>query len=225
MTLLRLAWTVAGKDLRIETRARHAAGTVLPFAATLLVAFGLSVGPGRAILAETAPALLWVSVLFAAVLAFRRAYEVEGEDGAMETLVLAPVDRAAVFLGKAAAVALTLLALEAVVVVLAAALFDVSLTADPGLLVAGLVLGTVGLASVGSLFGVLAQAPRAREAVLPLLVLPVATPVLVAGVKVTALAAAGGGGEAASWLGLLAAFDVAFLAAGTLVFGYLLEEA
>jgi heme exporter protein B len=224
VTLARQAWAIAGKDLRIEVRGRYALGAVLPFAATLLIAFGLSLGPGRTLLQQTAPGLLWLAVLFASVLAFRRSYESEGEDGALEGLLLAPIDKAAVFLGKAAAVLAQLLVLEAAVVLLVAGLFGLSLGRDPVTLAAAFLLGTVGLAAVGSLFGVLAESPRAREAVFPLLVLPLATPVLVAGVRATALATAGRGGEAASWLGLLAAFDVVFVAAGTLVFAYLLED-
>jgi heme exporter protein B len=72
VTLFRQAALIAGKDLRIELRGRHAAGTLLPFAATLLIAFGLSLGPGRTLLQRTAPGLLWLAMLFAAVLAFRR---------------------------------------------------------------------------------------------------------------------------------------------------------
>jgi len=215
---------MAAKDLRIEVRGRYGIGVVLPFAATLLIAFGLSLGPGRTLLRDTAPGLLWLAMLFASVLAFRRSYESEGEDGALEGLLLSPVDRAAVFLGKAAAVAVQLVVLEVLVVLLVAGLFGLSLAQRPVQLAGALVLGTIGLAAVGSLFGVLSESPRAREAVFPLLVLPLATPVLVAGVKATELATTGPGGEAGSWLGLLVAFDLVFLAAGTLVFGYLLED-
>jgi heme exporter protein B len=224
MTVVRQAVAMAGKDLRIEVRGRYALGTVLPFAGTLLIAFGLSLGPGRTLLQETAPGLLWLAVLFASVLSFRRTYEAEGEDGALEGLLLAPVDKAAVFLGKAAAVAVQLLALEVLVVLLVAALFGLSIGAEPATLAAAFVLGTVGISAVGSLFGVLSESPRAREAVFPLLVLPLVTPVLVSGVRATALATAGRGGEAGSWLGLLLAFDLVFLAAGTLVFEHLLED-
>jgi len=218
------AAAVAAKDLRIEVRGRYALGSLVPFAGTLLIAFGLSLGPGRTLLRETAPGLLWLAVLFASVLAFRRSYESEGEDGALEGLLLAPVDRASIFLGKAAAVTAQLLALEAIVLVLVAALFDLPLGHAPAVVAGAFVLGTVGLAAVGSLFGVLTESARAREAVFPLLVLPLATPILVAGVKATALATAGRAGEAGSWLGLLLAFDAVFVAAGTLVFGYLLED-
>jgi heme exporter protein B len=224
MTFLRQARAVAAKDLRIELRGRHAASSVLPFAATVLLVFGLSLGPGRSLLEQTAPALLWLAVLLASVLSFRQSYEVEGEDGALEGLVLAPVDKAAVFLGKAAAVAVGLLALEVVALVLVGALFGLSVLADPAALAGAFVLGTIGLSAVGSLFGVLNASPRARESIVPLLVLPIATPVLIAGVRATSLAAAGRGAEAGGWLALLVAFDAVFVAAGTLVFGFLLED-
>ncbi|HEX9823613.1 MAG TPA: heme exporter protein CcmB [Actinomycetota bacterium] len=223
MTLVRRSLTIAAKDLRIELRGRHATAAVLPFAATMLVVFGLALGPGRDLLRETAPGLLWVAVLFSSVLSFRQAYLAETEDGALEGLVLSPVDRAAVFLGKGAAVLAGLLALEAVALVLVVALFDLPLGA-PAVLAAAFALGTIGLSAVGSLFGALAQSARAREAVIPVLVLPLAVPVLLAGVRATALASAGRGGEAASWLGLLAAFDVVFVVLGILVFEHLLED-
>src|SRR5919197_2202730 len=118
----------------------------------------------------------------------------------MEGLLLAPVDKAAVYLGKAAAVAGQLIALEAVVIVLVSALFSLSLTDDAGLLAAAFALGTIGLSGIGALFGALDASARAREAVFPLLILPFATPVLVAGVKATAFAMAGRGGDAGQWL-------------------------
>jgi heme exporter protein B len=219
----RQAYALARKDLRIEVRGRHAAGTLLPFAATLLIAFGFAFGPGREVLERTAPGLLWMAVLFSAVMASRRAYQTETEDGALEGLLLAPIDKAAVFLGKAAAVAVELLALVLAVLVLVVALFDLSL-GSPLPLVAAFALGVVGLAAVGNLFGVVAESARTREAVFPMIVLPLVTPVLIAGVRATELAAAGRAGEALQWLGLLLAFDVMFLAVGVLVFGYLMED-
>ena len=224
MTFARQALAVAAKDVRIEVRGRYAAGTALPFAATVLIAFGLAVGPGRSLLRQTAPGLLWMATLFAAVLSFRRSFEAEGEDGALEGLLLAPVDKAAVFLGKAAAVAIQLLVLEVAIVLMVSALFGLSFATDVWVLAAALLLGTIGLAAVGSLFGVVAESPRAREAVFPLLVLPLVTPVLLAGVRATSLAVAGLGSQAGPWLGLLIAFDVVFLAAGTLVFEHLMED-
>jgi len=224
MTLLRDSAAVAAKDLRIEFRGRHATAAVLPFAATVLVVFGLSLGPGRTLLQQTAPALLWLAVLFASVLSFRQAYQSEVDDEALLGLTLAPIDKAAVFLGKAAAVCVGLLALEAAALGIVAALFGLSVGHGAPVLAAAFVLGTVGLAAVGSLFGVVNESARARESVFPLLVLPLATPVLIGGVRATSLATAGRGAEAGSWLLLLVAFDLVFVAAGTLVFGSLVED-
>lgn len=223
MSLARQTATIARKDLRIEMRGRHAAGSVLPFAGTLLIAFGFAFGPGRDVLQRTAPGLLWMAVLFSSVLAARRAYQIETEDGALEGLLLASIDPAAIFLGKALAVIAQMLVLEAVILLLVVVLFDLSLGA-PLAIAAAFGLGTVGLAAVGSLFGIVAESARSREAVLPLLTLPLATPVLIAGVRATDLAAAGRASEAASWLGLLAAFDVVFLSMGILLFGFLMED-
>jgi heme exporter protein B len=223
VTFARQATTIAGKDLRLEVRGRHALGTLLPFAATLLVAFGFAFGPGRDVLQRTAPGLLWMAVLFAAVMASRRAYQAEAEDGALEGLLLAPVDKAAVFVGKAAAIAFQLAALVVAVLLLVVVLFDLSI-GSPLALAGAFALGSVGLAAVGGMFGVVAEAARTREAVFPMLVLPLATPVLIAGVRATDLAATGRAGEAASWLGLLVAFDVVFVSVGVLVFGYLMED-
>ena len=217
------AWTIAAKDLRLEIRARHALGSLLPFAATLLIAFGFAFGPGRDVLDRIAPGLLWMAALFAAVIASRRAFQLESEDGALEGLLLAPIDKAAVFLGKSGAIAVELLGLIACVLVLVIALFDVRVGA-PLPLVAAFALGAIGLAAVGGLFGVVADAARTREAIFPLLVLPLVTPVVIAGVRATDLATSGHGGEAASWLGLLLAFDVLFVGIGILVFGFLVED-
>ena len=223
MRLLRDAATISAKDVRAEIRSKHALATLLPFAATLLVSFGFAFGPGRDVLLRTAPGLLWMAVLFAAVIAARRAYQIESEDGALEGLLLAPVDKAAVFLGKAAAVALQLLVLIACALVLVVVLFDLTVR-GPLMLAAAFGLGAVGLAAVGGLFGVLAEAARTREALFPTLVLPLVTPVLVAGVRATDLAATGRTDEAIPWLGLLVAFDVVFVSLGVLVFGFLMED-
>ena len=223
MTFVGQAAVIARKDLVIEVRGRHALGTLIPFAATVLIAFGFAFGPGRDVLDRVAPGLLWMAVLFSAVIASRRAYQVETEDGALEGLLLAPIDKAAVFLGKAAAVTLELLALVLAVLVLVVLLFDLSVE-SPLLMVAAFVLGVVGLAAVGSLFGVVAESARTREAIFPMLVLPLVSPVLIAGVRATDLAASGRSSEVLSWLGLLTAFDVVFLSVGVLVFGYLLED-
>jgi heme exporter protein B len=223
VSFLHQATLIARKDLRIEIRGRHALTAMVPFAATILIAFGFAFGPGREVLERVAPGLLWMALLFSAVMASRRAYQVETEDGALEGLLLAPIDKATVFVGKTAAIALELLVLTVAVLALVVLLFDMAI-ADLGPVVLAFVLGVVGLAAIGSLFGVVAEYARTREAIFPLLVLPLVTPVLIAGVRATDLATSGRAAETASWLGLLVAFDVVFLSAGVLVFGYVMED-
>src|ERR671931_936381 len=104
MTLLRQAVAVAAKDLRLEVRGRRTIGAAAPFAATMLLSFGLALGPGRSLLQAAAPGLLWLAVLFASVVAFGQSYRAEAEDDALEGFVLGRIDDAAVFLGEAAAV-------------------------------------------------------------------------------------------------------------------------
>lgn len=224
MSFVRTVAAVLVKDLRLELRGRHALNLLLPFAAATLVVFGLSLGPGRAVLVPVAPAVLWVTVLFAALLGVRRSFEAEDEDGALDRLVLAPVDKGAIYAGKVLALSALLLLLAAVTGVMAALLFDLPLPADPPVVAAGFVLGTLGLSAVGCLFAGLVVSARAREALLPLLVLPVVVPLALGGIRATALGLSGETGDALSWLGLLAAFDAMFVASGILLFDKVLED-
>ena len=219
-----VAWAIAVKDLRMEWRSKASLSSVIPFAATMLLAFGFALGPGRLLLIQTAPGLLWLAGLFAAVDLFHRSYQTEADRGALEGLLLSPVDRGAIYLGKAAAVAVQLAVLFTVTGALTVVLFGLPLGPSPGLLLLTAVLGITGLAALGSLFGLLTVLGRTRQAALPILVLPLVSPVVIAAIRATALLADGHTDQVVGWLGLLAAFDAAFLATGYLVFGHLLED-
>lgn len=222
-TTIRVAWAVAEKDLRIEIRSRQALGAVLPFAATMLLAFGFALGPNRTLLQATAPGLLWLAGLFAAVDLFHRSYQSEAESGALEGLLLAPVHKGAVYLGKTIAAATQVLVLVAATALMVAVLFGLPLTRAPLLLALTLVLGAIGLSSLGSLFGLLTVI-GARQAALPILVLPLVSPVVIGAIRATSSLAQGSTEGVAGWLGVLAAFDAAFLATGYLVYGHLVED-
>lgn len=214
-------WAVAGKDLRAEARSKYALGSVLPFAATMLLAFGFALGPDRVLLERAAPGLLWLAALFAAVDLFQRSYQAEADAGALDGLLLAPVHKGDIFLGKAVAAAVQVLVLLLGTGLIVVVLFGLNLARAPLLLLTA-VLGVVGLSALGSLFGLLTVLGR-RQAALPVLVLPLVTPVLIAAIRATATLVEGSAGVA-GWLGVLAAFDAMFLAAGYLVFGHLLED-
>lgn len=214
-------WAVAGKDLLAEARSKYALGSVLPFAATMLLAFGFALGPDRVLLERAAPGLLWLAALFAAVDLFHRSYQAEADAGALDGLLLAPVHKGEIFLGKAIAAAVQVLILLVGTGVLVVLLFGLPLARAPLLLLTA-ALGVLGLSALGSLFGLLTVLGR-RQAALPVLLLPLVTPVLIASIRATATLTEGTQGVA-GWLGVLAAFDAMFLAAGYLVFGHLLED-
>ncbi|ABL81463.1 MULTISPECIES: heme exporter protein CcmB [unclassified Nocardioides] len=214
-------WAVAGKDLRAEARSKYALGSVLPFAATMLLAFGFALGPDRVLLERAAPGLLWLAALFAAVDLFHRSYQAEADAGALDGLVLAPLHKGDIFLGKAIAAAVQVLVLVLGTGLIVTVLFGLELARAPLLLLTA-VLGVAGLSALGSLFGLLTVLGR-RQAALPVLLLPLVTPVLIAAIRATATLVEGTAGVA-GWLGVLAAFDAMFLAAGYLVFGHLLED-
>jgi heme exporter protein B len=222
--IARVACAVAVKDLRIEVRSRAALSTVVPFAATILLALGFALGPDRVLLQQVAPGLLWLAALFAAVELCLRAYQAESANGALEGLLLAPVEKGAMFLGKTAAAFVQLAGLFGVTFGLVIVLFGLPVGPAPGLLALTAALGIAGLSAMGGLLGLLGVQGRTRQAALPLIVLPLVAPVVIAATKATASLSTGNRGEVSGWLGLLVAFDAAFLAAGYVVFGHLLED-
>lgn len=218
------ALLVAGKDLRIELRSRVALWQVVPFAVLVLVLFGFALGPGRATLRSAAPGLYWLAVLFSTVLATQRSFAIESGDGTRDGLRLAGIDPAGVFLGKAAAVAVQLVVIQVVLGAGIVILFDVRFAALWVALVAS-VLATLGLSAAGVLYGALSAGLRVRETLLPLLVLPIVAPVLIAGSRAWSAAISGAVVSGASWLKILGPFAAVYLAVGVALYGPLQETA
>ncbi|MGO9582969.1 MAG: heme exporter protein CcmB [Acidimicrobiales bacterium] len=221
--MLRDAVLVAGKDLRIELRSRIGLNQVGPFAIAVLLLFGLALGPDRAVLAPASAGLFWVAVLLSTLLAVQRSYAIESADAARDGLRLSGLDPAGIFLGKAGAVAAQLLVLEAGLTAGVALLYGAHLSGGL-VLIAACAAGTLGLAAVGTLYGVVASGLRTRETLLPLLFLPVVAPVLLAATKAWNAALAGTPGRAGGWLDVLVVFAVLYVAIGTVAFGPLLED-
>lgn len=225
--LVAIAVLTARKDLRIEQRSRILTNQVLPFALIVLVMFAFALD-SDAVLQRVAPGLVWLATLFCMLFMVARTYAVETADGALDQLRSSGVSPAGIFLGKAFALIVQLVVLVIILVGTAVVLYraEVSLGSSV-LLVTTAITATCGLAAIGTLYGGLAAGSKGRETLLPLLLLPVAAPVLIAATRSTE-AAFGTNGIATSegwpWCGLLTVFAVLFTFAGTIAFGSLIDE-
>ncbi|MEX2254023.1 MAG: heme exporter protein CcmB [Acidimicrobiia bacterium] len=223
MSIVHEVGLVAGKDLRIERRSRVTLQQIVPFGGIVLLLFAFALDPDRGVLERVAPGLFWVAVLLAVLLAVSRAFAIEADNGASDSLRLSGLDPAAIFLGKAAAIAVQLAILEALLAVGVVVLFNVTLDSVAPLILAT-VAATVGLAAAGTLYGVLAAGLRVRETLVPVLLLPVVSPVLLGATRAWEAAIDGVPGDAWPWVGVLAVFAVLTVGSGMLAFGPLLEE-
>jgi heme exporter protein B len=214
------------KDLRLELRTRESVPAMLMFSVSTFVLFHFGLD-ARSLEGDLAAGVLWVTLLFASVLAINRLFVAEREQGGFDGFLLAPVDRTALFLAKAAVLFCFLVALElAAVPAFAVLLLEPS--GLPGLLelCALLVLADVGIAVVGTLVGALAVQTRARDLIVPLLALPLMIPVVIAAARGTAPLWLAAGAEAlpGRWLAILGLYDLVFGLLAYAVFDYLLDE-
>ena len=214
---------IAGKDLRIEMRSRILLSQVLPFGAIVVLLFAFALDPDRGILARVAPGLFWITVLLAALLAIGRAFSIEQQHGARDGLRLAGLDGSSVFIGKAIAIAVQLAILEAVLGLTVVVLYGVEVHGVVVLL-ATATAATIGLAAAGTLYGVLAAGLRARETLLPLLLLPVLAPVMLGATRAFEDGLEGVPGNAWPWVALLTVFALLYTGVGMLAFGPLWED-
>ena len=214
---------IAGKDLRIEMRSRILLSQVLPFGAIVVLLFAFALDPDRGVLTRVAPGLFWITVLLAALLAIGRAFSIEQQHGARDGLRLAGLDGSSVFIGKAIAIAVQLAILEAVLGLTVVVLYGVEVHGVVVLL-ATATAATIGLAAAGTLYGVLAAGLRARETLLPLLLLPVLAPVMLGATRAFEDGLEGVPGDAWPWVALLTVFALLYTGVGMLAFGPLWED-
>lgn len=228
---------LASKDLRVEVRGRDTLLPMLTFciAVILLLAFALPPGGtartvstplGEVPLANVLAGFLWVTVLFAGLIAFARTFEIERADDALSTLLLIPVDRSALFLAKGIANLLYLLLTQLILIPSFALFFRVDLRQGWTSLILVVILVDIGFVAVGTLFAALAAQTSSRELMLPILALPALVPVFIAAVELTSDLFGGAGASQVldrGWFGILVAFDLLFGIVGALVFEFVLE--
>jgi heme exporter protein B len=213
------------KDLRIELRTKETLAALLLLGLLILVVLSFAFDPMSPVREAAAPGVLWVAVVFAGTLGMNRSLLRERDNDCLQGLLLAPVDRGAIFLAKALANFLFMAAAQVVLVPLFVFFFNLPLIATVSRLAPVVLLGLLGFAAVGTMFAAVSLRTRAREVMLPLLMLPLAAPLIIAGIQAsTALLAGAPLAAVAHWLNLLAAFDAVFLVVGWLAFEYVVEE-
>jgi len=191
LSFFRKVWAILVKDMAVELHTREMISAMLVFSILALLIFSFALDLRGAMARAAAPGVLWATVAFAGTLGLSRSLAREQQTGCMDGLLLAPVDRSAIFLGKALGNAILMGLVEVVLLPLFSALFGVPLLRPGVLLVTA--LGTVGYAAVGTLLAAIAVNTRAREVMLPIMLLPLAIPVLIASVRATVVLVEGGG--------------------------------
>ena len=214
---------IVWKDLTAERRSRELLSAMLVFALLVILSFNFALDLDPKTRGSVASGVLWVTFIFAGTLGLNRSMATEKDRGCLDGLLLAPIDRSAIYFGKAIANLAFMLIVEAIVFPLYSVLYNVNLFL-PGLLLT-VFLGSVGYVAVGTLLSSMAVQARTRDMLLPILLFPVALPVLIAAVK----ASAGYLGglpleEITPWLNLLAVYDVVFIAVAFMVFDFIVEE-
>ncbi|PYR88689.1 MAG: cytochrome C biogenesis protein [Acidobacteria bacterium] len=213
MTFVRTIWLITRKDLLIEARSKEILFTTLFFAVSsvLVFAFGF-VREGRAV-EDAAAGILWIAIAFSGTLALGRAFERERQSETLRALMIAPIPRPALYLGKLLGIVLLLAAVEAIIVPLVSLMFQAPLFTHAWLTLGLLAAGTIGFAAVGTLFAAMLVRARSRDVLLPVLLYPITIPVIIAGVRGTSalLQAEVDLPMARLWLSMLVFFDVVFV--------------
>ncbi len=225
MSLWSAAWLVFQKDLRIELRTGEILITTGFFALLVAVLSSLSFYLDDVLARRVAPGVLWISIAFSGVLAMGRSFQRERDHDAMRGLLLSPLPRPGIFLGKALGIFAFLFLVELLLVPLLGVLYRLDLSSALGPIALITLLGTLGFSAAGALFAAMGVRVRTKELVLSVVLFPLVSPALLAGVVATREVLAGASlGEVLDWLRVLGAFDLVFLVLGALLFGPLTSE-
>ena len=223
MNFWRKVIVITWKDALSEMRTREIVFSVLVFTFLVIVIFNFAFSASQETIALVAPGIIWVTFAFAGVLSLNRSFIMEKEEGCLEGLMICPISREVIYVGKMLGSLLFMLIIEAIALPIFAFLFNLPVLSLQ--IVAITVLTTVGFVAVGTLFSALAVNTKAREMVLPILFLPIIVPIIISAVKASGLALSGESWSGlASWLQIIVAFDAVFLVASFLTFAFIIEE-
>ncbi len=222
-SFLRAVGAIVWKDLAAELRSRELISAMLVFALLVILIFNFALELDVKVRASLTGGVLWVTFVFAGTLGLNRSMAMEKDRGCLDGLLLTPVDRSAIYFGKVIGNLVFMFIVEAVVLPLYSFLYAQNLF-NPGLLLV-ILLGSIGYTSVGTLLATMAVQTRTRDILLPILLFPLALPVLIAAVKGSGgFLTAAPMGEIVPWLNLLLVYDVIFVAVSFMIFDYIVEE-
>ena len=224
MTTTRAAAILLAKELRLEFRTRELLSATIVFSLVIVVLFSFAFDPTAAESRRYGPGLLWIAFLFAGSLMLNPSFAREQSNDTLDALRMAPISPFAILSAKMLANFIFMSLVELVLVPVFSVLYNVSLAGVAGRLALVLVLGTIGLTVTGTVFSAIASHARMRELLLPLLLLPILTPLLIAAVEATASLLVDPPELDRTWVALLAGFDIVFLTASWLLCDYLIEE-
>lgn len=224
MTTARAAAIILAKELRLEFRTRELLNATVIFSLIVVVLFSFAFEPTAAESRRYGPGLLWIAFLFAGSLMLHPSFSREQTNGTLDALRMAPITSFSILLGKMLANFVFLSLAEIVVVPVFSVLYNVSLAGVVGRLILVVVLGTLGLVITGTVFSAVSAHARMRELLLPILLLPILAPLLIAAVEATASLLTEEPSHYGTWVAFLAGFDVAFMTVSWLLCDYLVEE-
>lgn len=214
---------IVWKDLAAELRSRELLSAMLVFGLLVILIFNFALELDARARATVTAGVLWVTFAFAGTLGLNRSMAMEKDRGCLDGLLLAPVDRSAIYFGKAIGNLIFMLIMEAIVLPVYSVLYSVNLF-TPGLLLV-IVLGSIGYVAVGTLLSTMAVQTRTRDVLLPILLFPMVIPILIAAVKSsTGFLQGSAMADILPWINLLVVYDVIFIAAAFMVFDYIVEE-
>ncbi len=219
----RSIWAIIWKDLAAELRSRELLSAMLVFALLVIMIFNFALELDAKTRTTVTAGVLWVTFAFAGTLGLNRSMATEKDRGCLDGLLLAPVDRSAIYFGKAIGNLVFMLIVEAIVLPVYSILYNTNLF-NPGLLFV-ILLGSIGYVAVGTLLASMAVETRTRDVLLPILLFPVIIPVLIASVKASTGFLQGVPiSEIMPWLNLLIVYDLIFTSVAFMVFDYIVEE-
>ena len=224
MNFLRCLWAVCTKDLLSELRKRATINSILFFSLLIIFLFSFAIGAEPDLLKRMAPGLLWMVILFSSILTLERSFQIEIEQGCLDGLLLYANNYRAVFLGKLVTNLIFIMLVQCLVMLMMILLYGLAAPKNPGLLVLVFFLGDLGVATLGTFYAALTAKTRASQVLLPLLLFPMLTPLLLGAVYVTQFALEGDlFHQTDIWLKLLIIFDTIFVAACLMAADPLLE--